>query len=508
MNNSPETLPLPLCFQVAKTAENWRAPLDIRDLATRLETEGITDEVASSSFGYASTWDMAEAWLPRLLALQQPGMQKQPSRAGWRDYATGIAFALPLLCSIVTLVLFHISLWGGDLSGQEATAVGLGTVVSFLLTGGWVQVMTRRGLFFTGTKQFHRAEQSTWHWLRIGSAMLGVFVLILLAASSYWGWLPMRLTLIAAAFTAALGFLWLATGTLHIHERGSMVVWVTLGGIAMVGLLHRFFGVPLLASQLISIVVAALSSLAIASHLFTRQLERAPVVPYATSLLRDAFTLWPYFIYGALYYVLLFSDRLMAWTAGTYATALPVEFRGSYESALNVGLLAFVFQVGWVHHAVAGFYRKIADAEKYYGIEEIPEFHNAMRNYYWNRLAWFTPVALGAGALSLAGAYAAGYLQGDTAQMIAAWSLAGFPFLVVGLWNVSLLFGLNNAAKATAAAAIAGVVNICVGYVASRLGGYEYSVVGFTLGSIAFAFLSGLFSLRALRRLDYFHFSS
>ncbi|HZO54992.1 MAG TPA: hypothetical protein VFB63_19955 [Bryobacteraceae bacterium] len=508
MNNSREGRPLPRCLQVASAAEHWNAPLDTRDLATRLETDGVTDDVAASDFGYTTTWDMAEAWLPRLLALQPVERAREKRHASWRDYATGISFALPLLCSIVVFTLFHVALWGGDLSSEEAAAVGLGTVVSFLLTGGWVQAMTRRGHFFMGTKQFRRAEQSTWHWMRLSSSVLGVSVLMLFLMSSYWGWLPVRLGLTAAAFSAALGFLWLATGTLHIHERGVMVVWVTLGGIALVGILHQAFGLPLLPSQLLAIVISALASLAIASHFFTQQLEKSPGVPFQSSLLRDIYNLWPYFTYGILYYILLFSDRLMAWTAGTYASALLIEFRGGYESALNIGLLAFVFQVGWVHYAVAGFYRKIAEAESHYDIDAVAEFRDSMRRYYWIRLAWFTPIPLAAGALSFGIAYLAGYLKGDTATMIALWSLGGFPFLVVGLWNVSLLFGLNNASKATAAAAMAGVVNICTGYIASRIGGYPYAVVGFTVGSIAFALLSGVFSLRALRRLDYFHFNS
>ncbi len=508
MNNSQESRPLPRCLEIATKAESWNAPLDVKDLTTRLETEGVTDEVARTGYGYASTCDMAEDWLPRLLSLPVTAKRTELQAGAWRDYATGVSFALPLLASILAMAVFNISLWGGDLFGDDATAVGLGTVLSFLLTGGWIQVMTRRGLFFLGTKQFRRAAESTWHWVRIGSGALSISVLILLLASSYWEWLPLRANLTAGAFAAALGFLWLATGTLHIHERGLMVVWVTIGGISLVYICHKALELPLLESQLLGILISALASFAIASWLFNQQQEKGAVVPLAQSMLRDAYHLWPYFAYGILYYVLLFSDRLMAWTAATYASPLLIEFRGGYESALNVGLFAFVFEVGWVHCAVAGFYRQISLAEVRYDIDSLPVFRSAMRRYYWSRIAWFVPISFVAGAVTFAAASFGGYLKGDGAGMVSLWSLCGFPFLVAGLWNVSLLFGLNNAGKAAAAAALSALVNIVAGYIASRVGPYHYAVVGFALGSIVFAVVSGNYCLRALRRLDYFHFAA
>jgi hypothetical protein len=508
MNTSPKSRPLPRSLEIATRAKNWNVPLDTKDLTTRLETEGVTDEVARTGYGYATTWDMAEDWMPRLIAIAPPAQIAELKAGSWRDYATGISFALPLLASILALAVFHVSLWGGELSGDDATAVGLGTLLSFLLTGGWIQVMTRRGLFFLGTKQFRRAEQSTWHWMRTGTGALAVSVSVLLLTSAYWEWLPLEASLTSASFAAGLGFLWLATGTLHIHERGLMVVWVTLGGIALVSLLHQGLQMPLLVSQLTGIVVSALASLAIASRLFRQQLERSPVVAFPPSFLRDAYGLWPYFCYGILYYVLLFSDRFLAWTAATYATPLLVEFRGGYESALNVGLLAFVFQVGWVHYAVAAFYRQISLAETRHSIDSLPAFRDSMRQYYWTRLGWFAPISIGVAALSFGAAFAGGYLSGGAALVVALGSLIGFPFLVIGLWNVSLLFGLNCAPKTVAAAALGAAVNIAAGYIASRVGPYHFAVVGFAMGSIVFAAVSGAYCLRALRRLDYFHFAA
>ena len=63
MTNCPPPRQLPAYLRPDDADPDWYEPLDVRDLATRLETEGITDTVASSEFGFGSTWAMAQDWL-------------------------------------------------------------------------------------------------------------------------------------------------------------------------------------------------------------------------------------------------------------------------------------------------------------------------------------------------------------------------------------------------------------------------------------------------------------
>ncbi|MGH9719581.1 MAG: hypothetical protein ACRD8O_05175, partial [Bryobacteraceae bacterium] len=351
MINFPDKRDLPICLQPDKAGPGWREPLDVRDLTTRLETEGVTDAVALSEFGFESTWSMAASWLPKLRDVRSAIAHEVKPGSGWREYVRGISFALPLLCSCVSILLLGFSLWGGNLTAGEASAVGLGTVSSFLLSAGMIQMMARRGLFFAGTKQFARCEQVTWWWMRLGMlAILGA-TLVLTAVSLYWDVLPGRLTFVAAAFCASLGLFWMATGALHFLNRAFMIVWVTLAGIALVTLLHFVLRWPLLDAQLAAIVASGAAALIACRRTLRAQLELSPPNPAPFSLLRDVIFLWPYFAYGILYYLLLFADRIMAWTAHTLATAFAIQFRGDYEAALTIGLFAFIVQVGWVQQS-------------------------------------------------------------------------------------------------------------------------------------------------------------
>ncbi|MGH9719922.1 MAG: hypothetical protein ACRD8O_06895, partial [Bryobacteraceae bacterium] len=158
-----------------------------------------------------------------------------------------------------------------------------------------------------------------------------------------------------------------------------------------------------------------------------------------------------------------------------------------------------------VQQSTTAFYHKLAEAQRCFSIDTVLAFRLAMIHFYWGRLIWFVPIAIAASAVSV---FASTWLASGGIPRVALWSLAGFPFLVVGLWNVSLLFGLSSAPKAAAAAALSCAVDISAGYLASRLGSYEDAVIGFTLGSIVFAVLSGFWCLRAFRRLDYLYFAA
>jgi len=408
------------------------------------------------------------------------------------------------LVSSATILLFGFALWGGDLSIEEATAVGLGTIASFLLTGGFVQVMARRGLFFSATKQHRRCRESTWWWVRAGSGAMLIGVVALLATSAYWGWLPLSLNLLAAAFCLVLGFFWIATGVLHYLNGGWVILGVTAGGIAIVGFLRTVLGAPLLLAQFTAIAVAGAAAAAEGYRRLLKMQERSKAKTPPISA-RDALFLWPYFLYGAFYYGLLFADRMIAWTAHTEAASLAVQFRGDYESAINLGLLAFILQVGWVEYSVALFYRELTKAEHAWKVTEIDSLRGAMEKFYWRRIARFVPVAVAASAVPIVVGVK---FAGGAPAWVTWWSLAAYPLLIVGLWNCSLLFGLARAPKAAAAAFWATAADLLAGYLSSRLGTHDHAIAGFAVGALVFACLSGSWARSALRRVDHAYYAA
>jgi hypothetical protein len=482
--------------------------LDVQDLTARLETDGVTDSVATAEFGHESARRMAENWLPRVLTYG-PAIEPPPAERGWlQEYADGIVFSIPLLCSCLSMLSLGFALWGGALPNDDATAVGLGTVGSFLLSGGIVQAMVRRGLFFATTQQFVLCASAIRYWLGVGALFIAAGAVTMSAASAYWGWLPMRVNFVAAAFCLALGVLWLAAGALYILRNGLPLIWLNLAGIGLVWLLHVAWGLSLIAAQLIALTACNGAALTLVLRRLRQTGGRTSYRDATWSLAREVYSVWPFVLYGLLYYVLLFGDRLAAWTADTYAASLPVQFRGDYETAVNVGLFVFVLLAGWIHCATAAFYSVIARSQRTYRVSETEEFRSEVFGFYKKFALTVAAFGTGASLATFGGAYASGLLGGSATTSIAAWSLAGYVLLMLGLWNVNLLFGLSSPSAAVRSAAVGCLANLAIGYIFSRVGGYEHAVFGFLGGGVAFAALSTMDVMRAFRELDYRYFAA
>lgn len=84
----------------------------------------------------------------------------------------------------------------------------------------------------------------------------------------------------------------------------------------------------------------------------------------------------------------------------------------------------------------------------------------------------------------------------------------GYILVAWGMLNSLYLFTLNKPAKPLNAILVAWLVNVFVGLIASRLISYEYSVVGFAVGSAVYMIMTLRSTLRFFKNLDYFYYAA
>ena len=498
---------LPDCLKSASKDGKQKPALDVFDLAVRLELDGVTDAVAWNEYGFRTTLSMAAAHHDGGTVEHRPAAP--PKRFnGIFEYLNGISFAVPVLLCALSTLLYQLSLWGGDLSPDAAAAVAIGTVSSFIATGGIVQASARRTLFLIHTGDWDSAADACRKWSMLGVALIGGWALAGWAFNSYYGLLPFPLDWVAMAFQCALGLLWLACGVLYVLEKNLVVGGAVVAGIATVAICQRLLGMPLLASQLVGIVVTGSLCAAIAAAILRHKSSRVskPDGEFLSS--RIIHILTPFFIYGCLYYLFLFADRWVAWTARTAASTLPFQFRGDYETGLDIAMIAFVFQVGWVHTSMLAFYDRIQRGQSRHTVHDVALFNQEIFYFYLRRVAAFLPFGALSGYLTFWAADRLHLLATASMREVTAVALIGYPLLVVGLWNTGMFFALSRPRFVLVSTGIALVVNLAAGYLSSRVGGYQYAVYGFAAGSAVFACLTTYLFLKHTRAIDYYHYAS
>lgn len=493
-------------IRVAEAQQGLRAPLDVFDLAVRLEFHGVTDTVARAQFGYRDTVAMAVSNFDHAPAAELVRARKKRNWIG--TYLHGVAFAVPVLICAISMFFLGYSLWGGDIDAQVASAVAVGTVSSFLVTGGVVQSMARRCLFFLTTGAAPEAAGACLYWCAIGLLGLAGVGLAGTILNANFGWMPSDLLLIALAFHGCLGMLWLGCAVLYVLDKSGALGIVTLSGLAAVGVLHRYFGYPLVLTQIAGLLVAIATAAGLSYWFFRKCVGEAKVVYPRLSWARAAYLAGPYFAYGGLYYLFLFIDRLLAWTADTGTMQLPLWFRGDYEVPLDIALVGFVLQVGCVHPSLLKFQDQLTELRTQFMVSQAAAFNAAVGREYVRRssivLAWgivaAIPVYLSAWRL--------GSLQTGTTNIIVICALTGYLFLVFGLWNASLLFSLSLPRTVLEAIGAAAIANVGVGYILSRVFSYECAIGGFVIGSFIFALTSTRGLRDRMQRLDYYHLAA
>lgn len=496
---------LPPCLLPPADDGCWAPPLDVQDVVVRLEAAGITDRVARNHYGRQDIWDLAALFFatPPLQAVKPAGR----STSLWREYVEGVSFALPLLLCVLAMACLGYSLWGGNVSANMAAAAGLGTVSSFISTGGFVQVIARRSLFYLGMSDGATAAAIVRRWVTTASVTLVSLGVLLALLARLYHWLPAPYELVALAFHTGLGLLWIAAGILQMLGRNIWTAVATAAGILVVAGIYEAGALPLIPAQVCGILVALLLAFGACFRVLRRRKNGTGRVR-AVALAEDIYHGWPYFLYGGLYYALVFADRLLSWTVPGPGATAPIQFRGDYETGLDIALASFVIQVGFVPMFTGRFLRQMAALQEKLPVQGRTDFLCAMNRQYFR---------MGVQLVAIAAVVTAGLCAG--ARQTRYWDIAwvghtvlvaafGNSILVLALWNANLLFRLSKPLDVVSSISVALIADLAVGYLASRWGLYPHAIFGFLTGAVVFLLLTFAKILERGRGLDYYYYAA
>lgn len=521
--NQSEGLPRDLETLARRMAEISRAPKDAYEVAAVLESMGWTDREAAQVFSSRDIFDLAGEVhrFNRDRVVSIPGAHRQGRgwlREGWlmvTHFLRGLMFVMPILFSIGAMLVLRYSLWSYQyLALDNATAIALGTMQSFLVTGGFTQAIARHGWAYISMREYGLARRVSFYLVRIGFGvvcLLGLvvilvnFVLALFPWTMIWYWL---------AYYLFLSFIWLSITVLYMLRQELLFTGIVVLGIVVLYIIHELVGLAIVPAQIIALSITALLSAGVSAHMLRRLelqeeggLEVIPA-PRASVLLYSAY---PFFLYGLLYFLHLYADRFLAWSADSLFMPYVVWFRGQYELGLDWALFALLLPMGAVEVIINKFSRTLTDSVREVTADRAREFVRNNIATYWGQLLGIVVMAVTNGLLVYGGVQ---YLDGRSnllgdfmvdpvTSFVFVWAIVGYVLTAVGLLNNLFLFSLNHPGPVVRAMVAAAGANVLVGFLASRLVDYHWAILGFFLGSVVLAVLSTKYVLQTLKELDF-----
>jgi hypothetical protein len=500
-------------------------PVDAWAVAATLESFGLRD-VDAARYGEGDIFSLADRVHAacRELLRGRPDSRPPPPSVDWRSqsrrflrlYAKGTFFALPMIIQMFSVLGLGYALWS-DLRFDlvSATTVSIGTILSFVVTGGFVQAIGRLGRFYLQQEAFLLARDVCWRLIRLGGLVTLAVGALLWGANALGGWLPPGLALDAAVYYVLLSTLWLTLAVLYTLEQQLRIVVCIVFGIVVIAAVRAVTPSLLYVDHWIGLT----ATIVLVTVLAKRGLDRRAGGPGSTlvALPRHALLTYlvaPYHVYGSLYFGFLFLDRVVGWTAGD--NPLFLWFNTPYEVGLDVALLAMVLPLAQLEYTIHAFSEQVVDVQKSFDGQDIAAHNRYFGRFYLRQVALLGLLAVVSAPVVLVGFVALGEISPavsgvveDPVMLRVFWIGAlGYALLVLALMNGVFFFSLSRVAFVLRGLVLGLVVNVTVGAVLSRHLEFWWSVVGLVAGTATFAAVTLVYASRVVRRMDYYYYSA
>jgi hypothetical protein len=422
---------------------------------------------------------------------------------------------LPMLVqtfSVLLLAFVLYALLGYDT--EKASVVAAATLVSLVVTGGFVQCIGRLGVYYAEQRSYRLAQQVSWRLLRYGVGAAAVVGSLLTAVNAVTGWYPTALMLDGLVYYVLLTLLWLLLAVLYAMQLRLSIVLIFLATALVAAGTRWLLASSVEVAHWSGLLAADLGAAIWARHSLRRRAAQDDVTGVVRRLPRQAvqaYGLAPYFLYGLLYFSFLFLDRLLAWTVGGHP--LPFWFDAGYEVGLDLALVVLVLMLPQLEYAVHAFSESMTPVQTAFFAAQGRSHNRHYLRFYARQLGLLLVLGVLAAGLVTSGVlWLRGTdrlpLDGSVTWFVFLAGTAGYGLLVVALLNGVFLFSLSRPWPAVGALSVALCTNAAVGWTLSRSGEYWWSVGGLVAGAAVFAGLTSVATVRVLRRLDYYYYSA
>ncbi|HEY9643777.1 MAG TPA: hypothetical protein V6C57_25025 [Coleofasciculaceae cyanobacterium] len=491
-------------------------PVDQWQIIAIIESLGYTDRIIQKELEFPDARVLAQFIYERypFTSPAQPSTHPKRLKLGvlkefcvfLTEFSRSFVYAVPLI-AVLVLEYFPTQHTAQLLPPELAALFTLATIASLSTSGGFVQMIQRRGLFYLQLGEMNQMRQICFSFL-----MLGMTASIVLSCLGTWfgfyrGMFADQYLILANFYYLSLSALWMLFAILSILiPWGTPIALVSLTLLFLV--LRVLLGLGALEAQILTMSITLVGLIGIITAQFRQsqlsQKNQAIDSSRSPRISALVYILSPYFGYGILYFTFIFTDRIVAGLAINPASGLIFAINSSYQRSIDLSLLNFLLFVPLIEYLGYIFIRHWYQQAVIIPIDKLPEFSaQLLRRYYrtiligmlcfcfllptilltFKPISWSVPEIV----CTLAGSI-------------------GYLLFAIGLLNGIILFSLNQATRVMKSLIPALIINLCIGYLLAHGIADIYAVAGLVVGAAAFMLLSGQAVVQAIRSPDYVYY--
>lgn len=502
-------------------------PMDAYAVTSTLESLGWRDIDARDKFNKKDLFELGTDIYGK--CIEQPAKtntfklnqeREGPFRNFVVHFSQGAFYILPIIGQILALFFFRFSLWASlDFTEAQATTVAMGTIFSFVITGGFMQSIGRDTIHYLSMENLLLVKKSYYKQLWTGTKVVCLLAISFVLLNFLFPFFTFQMAVVITIYFVLLSLLWLSLSILYVVKHYAAILVITLVGIGPVYFVmhHTHWGIY--TAHFTGLFTAILLSLIYGYevlHRKTRGLKSSLKLPKRSIM---AYVLSPYFLVGFLYFTFLFIDRIAAWsTFSRDPSPFLIWFKTPYELGMDWALASLLFTVAMLEYIIERFSKLLIPKQAQTFARNSARFNKAFIHFYKKHLLLFVLT----GAFSILVSYFAisrlqvfshleivnDFFSSHVTFFVFYFAAAAYFFLAMGLLNCLAFFTLSRPFFAIKAISVSIVVDVAVGILFSRQFGYEYAVVGLLAGAITFATITTIYVRKFLSNLDYYYYSA
>lgn len=532
-------LALPTVDELAeKISDELGLVQSAQEVAAQLESLGFTDDDARNVYGHADVFELAETvvgtreqrpdLLERAAAEEERRVRfeaekDRPSKLIYiRHIIRGVAYGMPMGIMMFATIILLYGLWSYYyFEPGQATAIGVGTAMSYFVAGGFTQAIGRRGLMYLRLNLYLMTLKVSMFFIVAGAVVTALLAFVIIFVFSLVPVISVQEILLSVYYFVGLSVLWLCLAALYMLGKEILFTVAVSFGIGVVWLVREQFGAEsmtfahmsgVLAASAFSLVAAAFNLIRL--HYKTREpgTKAYTKLPRISMLLTSTRT---YLLYGTIYFTMLFADRLLAWTGRMDFRQTLIWFRADYEAGLNWALLGMLPAFTVLEIVLQRFGQEMKPRQLRHRLNERTRFAAWYMRFYVRQVVFYLVVAvlgsLGAyyGALALVPHIPElAVIEGPIPRFTFFFGVIGYLAIGFSLLNLAVFFWMSRARLAMVSLLPAMAANIVIGYLLSRVVSFHFAVFGLTVGALIFALVSTVLCLRVMANLDYYYYSA
>jgi hypothetical protein len=396
-----------------------------------------------------------------------------------------------------------------DLLPPELNSLfGFVTMASLITSSGFVQTISRRGLFYMGLNDPIQANRICMPILSIGIFTTVFLSSIGMVFGFYQGIAGDKYIIIAGVYYIILSTIWMLFAIVELQYRFAAPA-ILIGITCCFFILRVFIKLSALEAQVAMITIAFISllMLLVSNYVKYRSIEpmfgKQVPLPHLSILI---YLLIPYFLYGIVYFGFIFADRLVS----NIATAGPFQLISgnslNYQDSMDLALLDLLLIVPLVEYCSYKLIMYWYDLAKYMTLAEADSLAWQLQKRYWlllGRIFLYFGILI---SLTLVLISLLDRRQND--NILTIFACFGYLFFAIGLFNTVILLSLDRLRDVLGILATAMVVDFIIGYLCSSLFGVYFAAIGLFFGAILFAINSTKKILGAIEQAEYCYFYS